>query len=64
MASRHGPRRGEQRLEIERILTKYDAVKRKTGKKVRGMATRLARKYGVSRQRISNIAIELGVDLR
>lgn len=64
MGSRHGPPRGEKRIEIERILTQYDAARRKSGKKIHGMAGRLAKKFGVSRQRISNIAIELGVYLR
>lgn len=59
-----GPPPSEKRVLIEGILTRYAERRRKGGKFVYGMAKKVAERFGVSRQRVSNIAIALGVNLR
>ena len=52
----------EKTLEIEAMLTRYHAqVRAGTRKKVPGFHKALARKYGVTSGRITNIARELGL---
>lgn len=54
-------RRGEVRLEIERMLTEYDRITKLTGKRIPGFKVKIAKRFGVTRQRVTNIARELGL---
>lgn len=54
-------RRGETRLEIERLLVEHERLAKKLGKRIPRFRVRLAAKFGVSRQRVTNIARELGL---
>lgn len=54
-------RHSEQRIEIERLLLEHERLARKLGKRIPRFRVRLAKKFGISRQRITNIAREMGL---
>ena len=48
-------------MEIERLLLEHERLAKKLGKRIPRFRVRLAAKFGVSRQRVTNIARELGL---
>jgi Zn-dependent peptidase ImmA (M78 family) len=52
---------GEIRLEIERLLMEHERIAKKLGRRVPRFNSRVAKKFGVSRQRVGNIARAMGL---
>ena len=57
-------RTGERRQAIERMLVREERVFQRTGRRVPNFRKLLAKKFRVSKQRVTNIARDMGLTKR